>query len=258
MIDLARRTGGKAGSLVREAGAVFASIQVRAMLRDAGLDDLESVLGSGRQVPSRHQYKGVATFETGGGEGRVYVKRQWRRSRLIPRPTDLLHGVAFLTVPEKEWRGLWRLRGLGLNTAEPLALYRGPRLSARSAVVTRAVPVRASLHQMLLDTQISRLSHSAAVSLGRAIGSVMRRIRAGRCAWRGADTKHFYPEQLAEDQWRLWLIDCEGVYWPGGGHGFQRDRAKLLGKLRGDGASEEFVSIVDSAARESDISKRPD
>jgi hypothetical protein len=24
--------------------------------------------------------------------------------------------------------------------------------------------------------------------------------------------KHFYPEDLGGDRWRIWLIDCEGVY----------------------------------------------
>jgi hypothetical protein len=28
--------------------------------------------------------------------------------------------------------------------------------------------------------------------------------------------KHFYPEDLGGNRWRIWLIDCEGVYrWAG-------------------------------------------
>jgi hypothetical protein len=25
-------------------------------------------------------------------------------------------------------------------------------------------------------------------------------------------SKHFYPEETAPANWRIWLIDCEGVY----------------------------------------------
>ena len=49
-------------------------------------------------------------------------------------------------------------------------------------------------------------------SLIEEAASVAARLHRARIAWRSMKAKHFYPEELSRGNWRIWLIDCEGVY----------------------------------------------
>jgi hypothetical protein len=40
---------------------------------------------------------------------------------------------------------------------------------------------------------------------------VVVRLHQARISWRSMKAKHFYPEELRDGTWRIWLIDCEGV-----------------------------------------------
>ncbi|MEE8452547.1 MAG: hypothetical protein V3R99_11555, partial [Thermoguttaceae bacterium] len=118
----------------------FGSQAALNLLSANGLVDLETVFDCGEVIPCRHQVKGVAvaTLRDGDRPVRVFIKKQWRRSRLIPRLPDLRFGKAFSSYPLCEWRGLLRFRRLGLDTAEPLALFRHRWHPCRAAVVTGA------------------------------------------------------------------------------------------------------------------------
>jgi hypothetical protein len=45
-----------------------------------------------------------------------------------------------------------------------------------------------------------------------AAADVVARLHRARISWRSMKAKHFYPEETRPGTWRIWLIDCEGVY----------------------------------------------
>jgi hypothetical protein len=49
-------------------------------------------------------------------------------------------------------------------------------------------------------------------SLIEAATKVVARLHRARISWRSMKAKHFYPEDLGGNRWRIWLIDCEGIY----------------------------------------------
>jgi hypothetical protein len=49
--------------------------------------------------------------------------------------------------------------------------------------------------------------------------------------WRSMKAKHFYPERLPSGQWRIWLIDCEGVHRRPSRREYERERLQFLASL---------------------------
>jgi hypothetical protein len=199
----------------------FASDDVAQLLRANGLGNLDDAFRVGEAVDAQHEWramrhhnKRVVKFALKGQAGTtmVYIKRQWRRERLIPRPTDIRHRIGLQCTPMHEWRGLRLLQEAGFNVSEPLALFwRGWGL-VRGAVVTRAVPPKCSMADMVQSGELESMRAERRDSLIAAAASVVARLHRGRISWRSMKAKHFYPEELAGGAWRIWLIDCEGVY----------------------------------------------
>ena len=132
----------------------------------------------------------------------------WTR---IPRPTDIRHRIGLQCTPIHEWRGLRILQNAGFNVSEPLAVFwKGWGLS-RGAVVTRAVPPAWSMADMLLRGELQAMDAKRRNSLIDAAANVVARLHRARISWRSMKAKHFYPEELSDGTWRIWLIDCEGV-----------------------------------------------
>ncbi len=207
----------------------FASDGIAELLRANGLCSLDDAFHLGevvdeqhRQRATRHENKRVVKFDLKGPSGTtpVYIKRQWRRERWIPRPTDIRHRIGLQCSPVHEWRGLRILQDAGFNVSQPLALfYRGWGF-VRGAVVTRAVPPSCSMADMLLSGALQAMDIRRRDSLIEEAAGVAARLHRTRIAWRSMKAKHFYPEELSHGNWRIWLIDCEGVYrWAS-----QRDR----------------------------------
>jgi hypothetical protein len=200
--------------------ARFATDEVRRLLAANGLCDLESAFRRGEPLDelhdrraSRHEYKRVVKVDLNGSAGieRVYIKRQWRMSRWIPRLTDILHRTRIRCAPIHEWHGLHILQHAGFHVSEPLALFwRGWGFS-RGAIITRAVPPQYSLADMLTRGDLQSMSAERWESLILAVANVIARMHRARISWRSMKAKHFYPEEVAQGEWRIWLIDCEGV-----------------------------------------------
>lgn len=220
-------------------GDVFASETVQAVLRHNGLGSVEAVYrrcGRGRQ---RHRGRTVweETLRRGDGSPlRVFVKLHWGRRRLWLRMNELRSGQMFQSMPVREWQGLHRLRELGLNVAQPLALYRSGLWSIRDAVVLSAVPASCSVHELIRSGRWAELPPEQRRSILEAMVSALRRIHAAGLGWRGASSKHIYPERTGDGAWRVWLIDCEGIHGGARRTTFARDFRKLQDSMRQSGA----------------------
>ena len=199
----------------------FRSDEAREILTKNGLATLEDALKVGQPLSgafayrgSRHEHKEVVSVELNVGDGEevrhdmFYIKRQWKRSRLIPRWTDIRRGNGFCSVAEAEWNGLRRMEHAGIPVVEPWGLFCGK--SGVGAIVTRAAPATHSLQDLLSDGLALNYSQSKRDQLVSAIISTITKIRSGQLAWRSMKAKHFYPHEV-QGSWRVCLIDCEGV-----------------------------------------------
>ncbi len=199
----------------------FASDEVARLLASNGIHDLASAFEAGDSIDglherraTRHAHKLVVKLELKSATGptTVYIKRQWSRGRLIPRLTDLRHRIGLQCSPVHEWRGLRIMQAAGFHVSEPLAVFwRGLGFSS-GAVVTRAVPPSHSIDDMLISGAFERMAPAGRDSLIAAASKVVARLHRDRISWRSMKAKHFYPEDLGGNRWRIWLIDCEGVY----------------------------------------------
>jgi hypothetical protein len=186
-----------------------------------GISNLESAFQVGESLDQEHDRRATRhaerrvvrlDLEDTNGTTTVYIKRQWKRERWLPRPTDIRHRIGVQCSPIHEWRGLRLLQSAGFHVSEPLAVFwRGLGFS-RGAVVTRAVPPVRSMADMLLSGELQELGSAKRESLIAAATKVVARLHRARISWRSMKAKHFYPEELGGDRWRIWLIDCEGVY----------------------------------------------
>jgi hypothetical protein len=201
--------------------AQFASDDIAKLFAANGVRDLSDAYRVGELLgeqhlrrATRHQNKHVVKFELNGPTGvtSVYIKRQWRRERWFPRPTDIRHRINLQCSPVHEWRGLRILQDAGFNVSEPLAVFWSGWGLARGAVVTRAVPPAQSMADMLLNGELEAMPAERRSSLIEAAVDVVVRLKHAGISWRSMKAKHFYPESLNDGDWRIWLIDCEGVY----------------------------------------------
>ena len=218
----------------------YASSDAQRLLTSAGLNSIDDAFRIGQPLEgmrrlkgSRHEYKEVviANLARDNLSSQIYIKRQWRRERLLPRWTDVRRKRFTFGCPVAEWQGLMRLRSVGISAAEPLALFRQSWCSARSAILTRAVPAAHSLNE-LLDLGIVQTLHTdQAISLAGAVLHTIEQIQAAGLGWRSMKAKHFYPELLDTGEWRVWLIDCEGVYARASRRDRSKDRRRFLESL---------------------------
>ena len=217
--------------------AQFASDEIEKLLAAGGVRDLGDAYRVGELLgeqhlrrATRHKNKHVVKFELNGPTGctPVYIKRQWRRERLFPRPTDIRHRINILCSPIHEWRGLRILQDAGLNVSEPLAVFWSGWGLVQGAVVTRAVPPAMSMADMLLRGELLAMNAERRLSLIEAAVDVVVRLKHAGISWRSMKAKHFYPEESADGGWQIWLIDCEGVYRWASRRDCERDWKKFL------------------------------
>lgn len=201
--------------------ARFANDEIKDLLAANGLENLDDAFRVGELLgqqhlrrATRHKNKHVVKFDLQAPSGTttVYIKRQWRRERLFPRPTDFRHRINLLCSPIHEWRGLRMLEGMSVNVSQPLAVFwRGWGLS-RGAVVTRSVPPELSMADLLLSGRLLELPKERLNAMIAAAVEMIVRMHKHGISWRSMKAKHFYPEEFADGSCRMWLIDCEGVY----------------------------------------------
>jgi hypothetical protein len=199
----------------------FASDEIEKLFAKNGLRDLGDAFRVGEyltdqhyRLATRHKHRHVVKFDLAGPDGTisVYIKRQWRRERWLPRPTDIRHRIHLQCSPVHEWRGLRMLEEIGVNVAQPMAVFWSGWGLARGAVVTRAVPTNLSMADLLLSGKLLEMPTDRLNALIDAAVNVIIRMHQARISWRSMKAKHFYPEELRDGAWRIWLIDCEGVY----------------------------------------------
>ena len=199
----------------------FRSDEAREILFKNGLATLDDALNVGQPLSgafafrgSRHGHKEVVSIKLNVGDSEqdrhdtFYIKRQWKRQRLIPRWTDIRRGNGFCSVAEAEWNGLRRMKQAGIPVVEPWGLFCGK--GGVGAIITRAAPTPYSLQDLLSEGLTLNYSQNKRSQLVSAIISTITKIRAEQLAWRSMKAKHFYPHEV-QGSWRVCLIDCEGV-----------------------------------------------
>lgn len=199
----------------------FANGDIEKLLAANGLQTLEDAFRVGDFLSeqhyrraTRHKNKHVVKFDLQSPTGitPVYIKRQWRRERWLPRPTDIRHRINLFCSPVHEWRGLRLLEDIGINVSQPLAVFWSGWGLARGAVVTRGVPPELSMADLLLSGKLLSMPTDRLNALIDEAVAIVIRLQQHGISWRSMKAKHFYPEELPDGSWRIWLIDCEGVY----------------------------------------------
>lgn len=220
--------------ILQRGNVEFGSQATLDLLSVNGLVDLDTVFNYGEVIHRRYKAKdvSVAMLHDGDQTIRVFIKKQWKHSRLIPQMHTFLSGKAFWSYPLCEWWGLLRFREIGLNTAEPLALYRHHWHPYRAAIITREVPGEVSLFQMIENGMLGHLDASVLTRLGDAIVTVIERIHNSGLCWRSMAIKHFHPTLQEDGSWLIWLIDCEGVHDRATPHYIERERRSVVNQIR--------------------------
>lgn len=237
-------------SLIRRTKVLYASEAVEQLLARNGLHDLDAVFARGAAARCRHHGRAVYSeqlIDQQEGEIRVFIKLNWGRRRVWPRMSDLKAGQVLQSLPVREWNGLRRLRELGLYAAEPLAVIDDGLLSVRAAVIVRAVPPQQSIFDMLVDGRWSSLAETDKERLLQGMVDVLLQVHSARLAWRGTCCRHFFPEQVDGGEWKLWLIDCEGVHGNVTRRHFERDYGKLVRSMQLSGADRNTIDRLRAA-----------
>lgn len=228
--------------LLGSSDKLFSSPFAHDLLRTHKLDSLTAALTAGKDIHRRYDAKSVTYVDLNYHEKkiRVYIKRQWKQARVIPRLHSFFNGKAFKSYPLQEWQGLHHLRRLGLDTAEPLAFFRHRLNPYKAAVITCAVPGKHHLAQMIEEGALEKLQNSERVKLIQTVASVVKQIHDAGYGWRSMNIKHFYPAQQTDGTWKIWLIDCEGIFRPVKTRHLERERRTIIRLIRqsGNGMSE--------------------
>jgi len=224
--------------------AEFASDTARRLLERNGLATLDALFACRDSAEyCRRDGRCVAQAKVRdeqGTERRVFVKLHWGRRRLWPRMNDLQSGQVFQSLPVREWRGIERLAALGLHVPDRLALIQSRRWSLwfRAAVVIAAVPAPRSIDEMLADGSWNAVSAADRAALLDVVVTTLSQIHAAGMGWRGASSRHYFPERRADGTWNVWLIDCEGVHGFARRRTFRRNYERLCRSFRESGADD--------------------
>ena len=173
----------------------FASTATRRLLTRNSLSDIDAIFARGSSAPLRH--KGRCVWETGlldeqGAKQRVYVKMNWGLRRFWPRMTDLRTGQLFLSHPAREWKGLDRLRSIGIAVPEFLAIFVEGLIAFRAAILLRAVPPEHSILDLIRNGGWQRLSTDDRREMITEVVSTLSKIHMAGLGWRGVSTGHIF------------------------------------------------------------------
>ena len=218
---------------------IYASDDARNLLHRNQILDGRQVFSLGNPIYNRHKGRSVrnATLEDEQGRHiRIFIKTHQGRIRLCPRMTDLKDKQVFGSSPEREWYGIEKLAGIGIKVPERLALFREGLFVFRSGIVVRDVPPRQSIDQMMQSGSWQNLSHVQQCALLDEVVFTMQTVHRAGLIWRGASSRHFYPVLQDDERWRLWLIDCEGVYSRKSRSAIDRNYLKLFRSMKESGA----------------------
>jgi hypothetical protein len=237
---------------------IFGSSAAEELLSRHGLSTVDAVFAGGNLSACRHRGRSVHELRLMSDDGsltRLFVKLNWGRRRIWPRMTDIKTGQMFQSLPVREWHGLDRFASIGLNVPERLGLFREGLLNFRDAVIVREVPPPYSVDEMLQNGEWDRLTADQHSAILVEMNSIMRTIHTAGIGWRGASSRHFYPQLQADGSWNIWLIDCEGVHRRWSQKIIDRDYNKLYRALKESQASPkilaEFSALMNDITRPS-------
>ena len=180
-----------------------------------GLNGLDDVFRVAAHATSRHPDRGVCPIELrdlDGGKFTAYFKLNWGRPRWWPRITDIKTRQAFQSLVLHEWQGLERMKSHGFKVPQRLALFEEGGRQQRAAIIIRSVAPQATLSDMIRNLDWISRPESERTSLIEAALGILGRIYGLGLAWRGASSRHLFPERDACGAWTMWLIDCEGIH----------------------------------------------
>lgn len=224
---------------------IYSTEHVRSLLERNGLADLDAIFHRGLAMPRRRNDRvvyPVTLADEAGQELPAFIKLNWGYRRLLPRLKDIRARQMLKSLPAREWNGLHRFRGIGVNVPEPLALLEDGTFRFRAAVVLRAIPVKESLAERLLRKEWQTLPLPVQdAHLNTAIAT-LDRIHASGFRWRGASTRHLFFESDTSENPKLWLIDSEGTQPCATQRDILRDFQKLWHSFRETGADERTLA----------------
>jgi hypothetical protein len=226
---------------------LFESPAAEVALRRQGLVTLDAIFAGQASAQLRHVGRAVLKTELpglGGATETVYVKLSWGRRRWWPRMSDIRSGQVFQSLAVREWEGLKTFERLGVQVPERLALLEEGALWKRSALILRAVPPPASLSDMILDTSWLRLPLADRGRILEEVARTLAQIHDAGWAWRSISTRHVFPQRDARGDWKIWLIDCEGVHRARSAAILQRDLRRFLRALSHDHVDEQTLETM--------------
>lgn len=97
---------------------------------------------------------------------------------------------------------------------------------------------------MILDGSWLRLPLEDRGLILEEVARTLAQIHDEGWAWRSISTRHVLPQRDARGDWRIWLIDCEGVHRAGSDAILERDFRRFLRALTHDHADEETLETM--------------
>ncbi|MEZ6045587.1 MAG: lipopolysaccharide kinase InaA family protein [Planctomycetaceae bacterium] len=146
--------------------------------------------------------------------------------------------------PVREWEGIAAVKELGINVPDRLALFHEKGFKFRSAIITREVPGRQSVYQMIENQSWKSLGNEFQAGILDQMMAIINRIHEGGYGWRGVSTGHYFPVLNGNGTWTLSLIDLEGVHEGVSNSVVKRDYNKLVKCLLKYGGGDFSVKYV--------------
>ncbi|MCA9041779.1 MAG: hypothetical protein KDA65_15605 [Planctomycetaceae bacterium] len=225
----------------------FASSLVLERLQAHRLADLDQLFAQRENVDQRHSGRAVwsARMEDRKHNSfQVYIKLHSGKIPLIPRLSEIRGGLYKKPNPIREWEGIAAVEELGLNVPERLALFHQKGYRFRAAVITREVPGRQSVYQMIENQSWKSLGDEFQAGILDQMMAILNRIHEGGYGWRGVSTGHYFPVLNGNGTWTLSLIDLEGIHEGISNSVVKRDYNKLVKCLVKYGGGDFAVKYV--------------
>ncbi len=234
--------------------ALFGSPPAESILRRHNLDSLDAIFQAAAHARVRHAGRSVFKTQLQDDDGKavsVYFKLSWGRRRWWPRWRDLRSGQVLASLAQREWDGLQLMEQAGIRVPERLAWFEEGLLWKRSAIALRAVPPPASISDLLLDGIWRDMPLNDRQEILGLVLDALNAIEGAGLGWRGASTRHVFPVRASDGRWKIWLIDCEGVYQTRSPAARPRAWHKFLRSLHLDHADEATLSLLPQVAQRS-------
>jgi len=226
---------------------IYENENSKTLLAAQNLDDLDAIYREGKSARLRHAGRAVwkkIVRDSDVDEKTLYVKMHWGKHRLVPRFSELRQRQAYRSMPQREWQGNELFRKIGLNVAERCAVLNDGLWNFRSAMIMKAVPPEKCIDEMLQDGSWNEIDEERRELLLDTMIATLEKIHAANLNWKGATSRHFFPEWDENQGWELWLIDCEGARRGCNDRMQERDFRKFYRSMEESGADEKTLKML--------------